>query len=298
MPISLPDLRITAKRLGMILLTNYCCACLWFLLRLRFDPPFNQFGGAIWNDMEAMQKALVGHYLETTGCLPDKFGSFTDIVSRLDYNGHWSKYGYMHDSDVWLYGAPDEIFKLSDGNLCVVDHKTAHDRGAEDEFLPEYQIQVIGYGNIAEVGLELGRVTKGGIFYWDVQRKSVIEKPQKYVRDGCLCPPFAVSPVEVEMDFSRLDPLFKELKKVWKSKTPPATGLENCKGCKRRNALLAIADSLLAEDQRAYDRAPYLQQDAARRYFTTKNAWYSAISSIQREPEGSGATDMMTAWYQ
>lgn len=54
-----------------------------------------------------------------------------------------------------LYGQPDEVLNRKDGTLCIIDHKTAHAKGLDDPFHAQYELQVIGYGAIAE-GLELG----------------------------------------------------------------------------------------------------------------------------------------------
>jgi len=125
----------------------------------------------------------MGYYLEKDGCLPKVFAPFCDIESRVDVNKHWSKYGYMHESGVWLYGCPDEVFRRSDDSVVIWDHKTAHPTEGDkiDRFKPQYQVQVTGYGLIAEVGLELGRVSAGALGYWSMQHKSVIADPGKFI---------------------------------------------------------------------------------------------------------------------
>jgi hypothetical protein len=130
------DLAITPKRLGLIQMDSFCPRCFWYLLRQKFHPPFDHFGGAIFKNMEQAQMAIVGELLEKGGELPKEFAPFRDLVSRADYPRHWSKFKHKLDSGVLLYGEPDDIFEVSDGSIAVVDHKTAQPKGAEDPFLP------------------------------------------------------------------------------------------------------------------------------------------------------------------
>ena len=71
------------------------------------------------------------------------------------------------------------------------------------------------------MGLKLGTVSRGGIWYWEIQHEEVIADPKKYVRKGRICPPFSVTPIEVEINYETLDPLLKELKRVSNASTPP-----------------------------------------------------------------------------
>lgn len=100
------DLAITPKRLGQIQMATYCARCFWYLLRLKFHPPFDHFGGAIFKKMEQIQMAIVGNLLDNDGRLPDEFAPFCNLVSRVDYPRHWSKFQYQHKSGVLLYGEP------------------------------------------------------------------------------------------------------------------------------------------------------------------------------------------------
>src|ERR1700740_440722 len=58
------DLVITPKRLGLIRLAKYCARCFWYRLKLRFRPPFDMFGGAIFKQAEQAQMAVFGSLLE------------------------------------------------------------------------------------------------------------------------------------------------------------------------------------------------------------------------------------------
>jgi hypothetical protein len=233
------DLRITPKRLGQIEMNSFCPRCYWYLLKQKFHPPYDHFGGAIFKHMEQGQMAVIGHFLEKDRKLPEEFAPFTDLVGRMEYPRHWSKFKHILESGVELYGEPDDIFGVADGSIAVIDHKTAQPKGAADPFLPCYEVQVTGYAYIAEFGLKLGEVSKGGLFYWGAEHESVIAEPGKFYRNQRLSMPFAPKPHAIEIDYPRLDAPLKEAVNLWESKIPPK-GSDKCTDCKKLLALLAI----------------------------------------------------------
>ena len=118
-------LEISPRNLGLTMLQTFCPLCFWILIRMRFHPPFDHGGGALWTYMQQIQEAQIGNHLKKNGCLPKEFSPFCSIKSRTEFPKHWSKFRYEHKSGVILYGIPDEIFTLADGSQCVIDHKTA-----------------------------------------------------------------------------------------------------------------------------------------------------------------------------
>ena len=233
------DLRITPKRLGLTEVETFCMRCFWYRLHLKFREPFTFFGGAIFRNMEQAEMAIIGQLLEKDGKLPKEFAPFCDVVGRVEYPRTWRKYKYILDSGVELYGEPDDIFELADGSIAVVDHKTAQPKGDGDPLLPCYTIQVIGYGLIAERGLDLGEVSKGGLFYWGANHETVKSEPEKYYYDKKLWMPFTPKPHAIEIDFNRLDAPLKQAVELWEAKTPPDRS-ETCLDCKKFDGLLAI----------------------------------------------------------
>ena len=96
------DLRITPKRLGLIEVETFCERCFWYRLHLKFREPFSFFGGAIFKNMEQAEMAIIGAFLEKDGELPKEFAPFCDVVGRVEYPRHWTKYKYVLDSGVEL----------------------------------------------------------------------------------------------------------------------------------------------------------------------------------------------------
>jgi hypothetical protein len=233
------DLRITPKRLGFMEVESFCDRCFWYRLHLKFREPFGFFGGAIFKNMEQAEMAIIGNFLEKDGKLPKEFAPFCDVVARVEYPRHWTKYKHVLDSGVELYGEPDDIFEFADGSIAVIDHKTAQSKGDGDPLLPCYEIQVIGYGFIAEFGLLLGEVSKGGLLYWSANHETVIAEPDKFYRNQKLWMPFTPKPHAIEIDYKRLDAPLKRAVDLWEAKTPPARS-EKCQDCRKFDTLLAI----------------------------------------------------------
>ena len=293
------EYRITPRNLGSLELADSCEADFWYLSLLKFHGPFNNFGAALFSDCQGMQEAMLGYYLDKDGSLPKAFAPFCDIKERVDVNKHWSKFGYLHKSGVWLYGSPDEVLRRADGSVVIWDHKTAHPKSeqATDRFRPQYEVQVTGYGLIAEAGLKLGRVSAGAFGYWDLQHQAVLENPGKYIRDGMLWGAFMPKVYEIEIDYSRIDTLLKKAIKIWNSKTPPE-GRSKCKDCAKLEALFAIQSNVENElslrDQRALwmsGNDPLTKWNIMKRLEDRKALRLSALRDIGYDSESPRLSD-------
>ena len=254
------DFQITPKRLGLICVDAYGPRCFWYLLKLRFQPPFG-FGGAIWKNLEQAQIAVMDHMIEKKKRLPKEFAPFQNLVSVVEYPRSYKKFRCRHKSGITLYGEPDSIYEVDDGSIAVIDQKTAHPKEGTDPMLPCYICQTIGYSYIAEFGLKLGTVSMAGLMYWSCQHPDVVADPGAFYENGQLSVAFAPHPLSVDIDYSMLDAPLKEALSVWEAPCPPERGAK-CKDCVKLDALLqlesnaqsaqAIADKHIL-DARAHD---------------------------------------------
>lgn len=283
------DLRITSKRLGLTTLASYCPRCFWYRLHLKFHPPFDMFGGAIFKQAEQAEMAVFGNLLESKDGLPREFEPFRDLVGRVEYPRDWRKFQYQLDSGAVLYGEPDEICEASDGCLCVLDHKTARPKDGTDPLIGMYETQVNGYALIAERGLKLGTVSKGGLIYWSADHEKVIECPENAYRVNRLWISFVPTPVPIEIDYSTLDAPLQEATRLWELRTPPDR-TEKCPDCKKLDALLALdaeAQKLLsAEDQvilRSSGNSAWVRNRIINRNYWEDEARHSALCAIRNE---------------
>jgi len=97
--------------------------------------------------MQQIQEAQIGHHLEENGRLPKEFLTFllhSSLVPSFPNTGRSSATSTR--VDVVLYGIPDEIFTLADGTQCVIDHKTAMNKGTGGIRFSQFTTrQTIGY---------------------------------------------------------------------------------------------------------------------------------------------------------
>jgi hypothetical protein len=277
------DLAITPKRLGLIEIDTFCPRCYWYLLKQKFHPPFDHFGGAIFKSMEQAQMAIVGGLMEKDGCLPEEFAPFCDLVGRVEFPRNWREFKHRLDSGVLLYGEPDDICQVSDGSIAVIDFKTSRPKDGKDPLGGVYRIQILGYSFIAEFGLKLGEVSKGGLLYWGAEHEKVVADPDKYYRAKKLWMPFVPKPVAFDIDYKQLDAPLKEAVRLWEADAPP-DGAKKCKDCKRLDTLLAIdtgvQELVTVSDQLMLTRSgndpwvrSYVQQRINDRLSVRRSAW-------------------------
>lgn len=292
------NLAISVRNLGSVRIKNYCPKCFWYLLKVRFQPPF-KFAGNLFRDAENCEKAILGYFLDKDGRLPKPFAPVCDCAARIEYPRHWSKFLYTHKSGVDLYGVPDEILEREDGTLCVIDHKTAHFR-EDDPFHEQYETQVIGYGNIAEKGLGLGKVTLGALLYWDAQVKDVEDDPAGHYNKGTVWMPLAVKPLEVKIDYRVLDPAIDELKAVVKAKNPPE-GRVGCKDCKKLDLLLAIEQQMRQQDRalvRENECRDHIRRELKQRTFERDDYLRGLLKEFEAKGEEIFSADGMVASWE
>lgn len=299
------DLVITPKRLGKICMDSFCPRCYWYLIQQRFHPPFDFFGGAIFKNMEQAQMAIVGQMLEEDKKLPEEFFPFCDAVSRVEFPRDWRKFQCRLASGVLLRGEPDDIYNVADGSIAVVDFKTAQPKNGEDPFLPCYQCQIIGYAFIAEFGLKLGEVSKGGLLYWAAQNERVVSDPSSFYNKKKLIMPFVPSVHAFEIDYSFLDAPLAEAIRLWKAPTPP-DGAAECGDCKKLSALMAIeaeVEQLLAQrDEQVLARSAnhrWVRDWVLKRRYDLSSGRASALAELRgATSELNFAEDGMIAnWY-
>ncbi len=298
------DLAITPKRLGLTAVSAFCARCFWFLLHLKFHPPFSFFGGAIFKQMEKAQIAVVDHLLATDSSLPEEFEPLCDLVERVDFPRDWRRFQHRLKSGVLLYGEPDDICKASDGSLVVIDHKTADPKGGKDRLLECYRCQIIGYALIAESGLKLGRVSKGALLYWTANHQPVVENPGRFYHSKQLWMPFDPKPLAIDIDYTLLDAPLKEAVRIWQLPTPPERS-QKCDDCRKLEALFAIeagVEKLLSsKDQRVLassGNSAWVRNAIVTQLYRRDERRRSSLAELQDEANQINFADdgMVTNW--
>jgi hypothetical protein len=238
-------LKISARNAGQVELSKFCPRCCWYLLRLK-KMPFQMGMPGIMFYLEQAQKAFILDYLSKHGATPKYFGPFADCDAPVEF-----PFRMCHEhkeSGVLLTAQADMMLRKKNGEICLIDLKTSKVAGGGREYLPAYEIQVLGYALVTEA-TGIGKVGSTGLLYCDVQIAEFKEDSQKFETETGITVPFNFVPHEVELDYSRVTRCLKEVKKIWEQSRPPK-GAENCKDCTLLNGLVDFENGLRLEDQR------------------------------------------------
>jgi len=258
------ELRISPSKIGMLCDPNFCPLCYWRLLRLKFKKPYTFPMPAILQKMDKQQKNLVTATLANKKPLPKYFGPFCDSVRALD---HDSVSGLHEPTGLTLYGKPDLVLANENGEVSIIDNKTAKVKEYDHPLAANYRAQVNFYGYVLENSEYQYTIDKLAILYYEM---SVAEDDEvlKLVNDDCMMARLMPTLVEVEYDpESILEPLFETVRELIDAKQPPA-GAEGCQDCEKLAAFhecAELADSRVLpprnscrDEQERYYRQRYL----------------------------------------
>ncbi len=234
--------RISAKNLGLLKLDNFCERCFWLQFQLWLNKtPYRFNPAALITRLDPFQKKLVAKYFESNkGVWPAWLDGFGEAVDLRD-----AKRMTLTDDDTGLelVGIPDLIFQFVDGDLGVVDCKTASYKEGNDPLLPMYEVQVSTYAYLLRQQGE--KVSKAGFVYFEGDCGQISDEELPYAD---LVEPwghnfqFHVTTHEIAIKPAKeIKALLKEVRRIYDlKKTPKPT--EGCKNC----ALIATYDALLS----------------------------------------------------
>ena len=220
------DLTISAKNLGALSLPDFCERCFW--IKTHAKLPWQIFPG-IFSSIDSYTKAVTNVHHEALGKLPDWLeevwpGSAPEKVP------HWSKYLTVDKkSGVTLRGGPDEILRLSDGTLAILDYKTSRITKNADALAPIYHTQLNAYAYIAEAQGR-GKVTSLALIYCEPQTKLEVTTQIDMIRPTAFLMPFkiAIRPVDVRLE--EIPKLLARADKIYSLERAPDL-TEDCKDC-------------------------------------------------------------------
>ena len=236
-------LKISARNAGQVALEKYCPRCCWYLLRLKHWP--FQFGmPGIMFYLEQAQKAYIFKYLKKFRKLPESFGSFSDCTEPVDFP--FSMEAFHEESGVLVTARADMMLRMPSGNICLLDLKTSKVEGGGKMFLPQYQIQTIGYSWVTEAA-GVGKVEKAGLIYCQIQHEIFKQDPLDFSDESIILMPFEFIGHEVDLDYERFTECLKEMNRLWNEPSPPR-GADNCKDCALLSRVIDFETSLRAED--------------------------------------------------
>jgi len=190
---------------------------------------------AIMFNMDKFEKLLVEDHFAAKGTAPDWLKEL-ELAKPVDFPAKMTE--DIPEYGLTLVGMPDAVFEMEDGNICVVDYKTAGYKGDDDPFMGSYQAQLWGYARLLQHH-DIGRVRKAALVYFENDLADFEDDSDDlFTKDG-LFVPFSVKIHEVDIDLRALDKLMKDFRAYADMAAPPRSR-EACKTCPRLKHLLDI----------------------------------------------------------
>jgi hypothetical protein len=288
------QLKISARNAGEVELKRYCARCCWYLLRLK-NMPFRIGMPGIMFHLEAIQKAYILARLLEDSELPRQFGPFSKCTEPVQF-----PFSFFHEhkkTGVLVTAQPDMMLRKEDGNICLLDLKTSKPDGGGKVWLPQYEIQCIGYSWVTEQN-GIGKVGTAGLVYCSVRDDEFKADPLKFKTGHGIVVPFDFEPHEVELDYPRFFKCLEEVNKVWKSDRPPA-GTIGCEDCALLTRLCDFESQLRDTDQRFISAFPeqahaVIQQDFFRRQ--TRRGYEIGLQDLLSEDAWDQEGGMWANW--
>ena len=211
---------IGAKDLGSLVLPEFCPRCFWF--ERHFGPFPMRFPG-IFSVIDSASKKSVRRSFFQRKKLPDWL-DIPDVTEVLPLEEAGKVEAYrnrkyliiLHRESGWiLKGAPDNIFKLQDGTIHIVDYKTARYTQRQNELHPLYGVQLNCYALLAHK--------------LPVSKLSLVfcEPNSELENDITFNLKFSPKIVPVKLNTKVIPELLKKAKKIVNQKTPPPAR-QNC----------------------------------------------------------------------
>ena len=223
---------LSAKQLGELAMPDFCPRCYWMKVRMKFQGPWSSFP-SIFSHIDSYSKAITEAHIASHGNKPppwlDPFGRFAKQIA----SPHWSKFAFADPATgVVLRGSPDEMFRLEDGTIAILDYKTARFTEHQDELLPIYKVQLGVYRWLALSDTKafpggLGETSSTGLVYYEPATHGATAEMLRL--DGFVMP-FTAHILPIQTDLSQVESLLVEAQRIAQLSEPPA-GMAVCKNC-------------------------------------------------------------------
>jgi hypothetical protein len=180
-------------------------------------------------------------YIDKHGVAPIWLNELGDITGYIEPPNYHHFYYIDSDCKIKVRGTADLILKRSDGNLVIVDLKSAPPKGDKDGFAPTYYTQVNAYSRAAEER-GLGKVVALAIVYLSAQYDLKTMLRKENTRSDGLAIPFQSTVHMVKRDYAMLDNLCRRFRTLYDAVEWPA-GQPGCKHCQICDTLSSAYDA-------------------------------------------------------
>jgi hypothetical protein len=237
-------IKISAKNLGYVALSDFCPRCYYLRLKMNFKLPYSSFPG-IFSSIDAYTKRVVHHIIDSSNERPSRQiksqGSYFEYPIWLKEIGdvigyetvlHWSKNTY-HDekSNITMHGAMDDILVLSDKSRCCPDYKTAKLTKNQDILFPMYEIQSNIYGILMRDNPKL--------FLVYMEPETEQESACNNIIDHGFAMCFNAKVVPVETDKKKVRNVLSVTREIYEMPNPPS-GRSGCKECDQLDKIIGL----------------------------------------------------------
>lgn len=107
---------ISAKNLGALALQSFCPRCFWLKMRCENKLPYQIFPG-IFSSIDSYTKKVTNLHHQKLSVIPKWLNEFGDLESPVKVP-HYKKFFVVdQDTNVKLWGAPDEIIQKKINHL-------------------------------------------------------------------------------------------------------------------------------------------------------------------------------------
>jgi PD-(D/E)XK nuclease superfamily len=287
--------RLSPRIAGQVELPTCCPRCLYYFLIMRKLPFVFPMPG-IMHIMDKATKEYANAHFAKFGKAPSQFGPFAKTVASVNFPFQME---HPWSDNLTLTARPDFMLEHRNGSISLIDFKTSKQDGMGKVFVPQYEIQVIGYSWVAEKN-GIGKFTNPGLIYADADSEEIYADPLAFKTDNGFSLSFSFKAHEVELDYERLKKAIREVEKLLKQKRPPA-GADNCKDCILLSRLCDLDNAMRAEDavlsRYAYDcRLAYQSQwDSRRARGTPKQI--EELLAIVDELASPNYNGIWTLWF-
>jgi hypothetical protein len=209
-----------------------CCErCFWLQVRLGWKLPFQIFPG-IFSSLDSYSKKIVAAHIHELGRVP----SWLPVGSPIPVP-HWSKFSHTDPvSRIRLVGAPDEMLRLPNGRLSILDYKTARITNHQDALAPMYEAQLNAYAWLAE-RLAMGTAEQLALVYCEPHTELDNEDLLALTDAGGFSMRFQTTLVPVTLTPERIPSLLARARDIL-DRINPGCGHPGCQDCARVAALM------------------------------------------------------------
>ena len=231
---------VSAKRLGLTYMDNFCPRCFWLLQKLKGSPAYAIFP-SIFSKIDSYTKHAFHDHFDTFGEAPPCLKGLGTITQYVEPPTH-QIFRYETKCGLILNGSPDAMFRMKDGTITIADYKTAvFPTGADkDPLHVQYAVQLNVYGYLAE-RLGYGTVSNLSLIY----TTPCTTKEEAHARACCskegFKMDFKVQLQKVSLLMEFIEAGAEAAKKLLDHDDPPESR-EGCKECRQVKRMLDLLD--------------------------------------------------------